>query len=80
MTKTEIVIRTFIAIVLGLIQTVLVTFGCWYIADNFGPLYTAVRWLHKGGPMIALFSLAWPGYILIRMVTPRRDLTRSRKN
>ena len=66
-TKTEITMRVLIGIVLGLIQIVLVTFGCWYIADNFGAIYPAARWLHKVGPLIALICLTWPGYIMIRI-------------
>jgi hypothetical protein len=74
MKKIEKIIKGFIATLLGLIQMILVTLGCLYIGTLWGETILLAQTISNFGPIIGLISLAWPGYILIRMDTPINNL------
>ena len=71
-------IKCFIAILLGLVQGILVTLGCLYIGKVWGETILFAQTISNFGPLIGLISLAWPGYILIRMDTPINNLNSNR--
>ena len=70
MTKSDILIvpvRIAVLSAIGLIQFMLVMFGCIYVCDHFQVAWPFVRHLRILAPGFGLLSLVYPIYILMAM-------------
>ena len=73
MTKRQILmslIRIALLSAIGLIQFMLVMFGCVYACDHFQETWPFVRHLRSAAPFIGLLTFLYPVYILMAMQLP----------
>ena len=47
----------------GLLQVILVIFGCFWLAEHFGEAYPFLLYLRQGAGFAGLLSLVYPAYI-----------------
>ena len=69
-------VRIAIFSLLGLLQFILVVFGCFYLSDLLMEAYPFAKYIRHTSPVVGLFTLVYPVYILIAIKTqnPRMDL------
>lgn len=66
---------------LGLSQFMLVVFGCFYLSDLLMATYPFARYIRHVSPLVGLFTLVYPFYILVALKTEnrRRNLEQSER-
>ena len=73
-------IRVAILSIIGLLQFMLVMFGCVWASEHLGEAYPFVRVFRSAAPLVGFLTLLYPVYILAAMDLPKQRNRRSSNN